>query len=411
MNGIGDLLELGIIPALKGIYRQDLLGLCGQLTNEERCVDGVVLSHAHADHADYVSLLRDDIPIWMGSMTKTILESIQDERNSDIEFEITRFKKRPIIKKDHPIERTVHVFKTGDRVSIDSIEVIPIHVDHSIPGCYGFIIHASDSTIIYTGDLRLHGNKSELTRDFLSAAGKEKPDILLCEGTRISEASQSSEKGVFDSCKFLLGQAKDSFVFADYAYKDIDRFTTFYNVAKETRRKLLIGIKAARYLSAVRDADPSMALPSLDDDTLGIYRPREMHCEKADEEFYRGHTNVWNSSEVKQKESQVITSMSSYTADELIDIRPMKGLYIHSQSEPFTEEGMFDEQRTRNWLDKYGLERVHCHCSGHASGIELVNIVNEINPKIVVPIHTESPDLYPIFFGDRAKIVKESIEL
>jgi ribonuclease J len=408
VNGIGDLLELGIVPTLSGLYRQDLLSLCGRNAPEDRFADAVVLSHAHSDHADHISLLREDIPVWMGKITRTILESIEDSRNSDIEFEITQFKKRPIVKRDPPTRRSIQLFRTGDRFKIDSVEIIPVHVDHSIPGCYGFIIRTSENTIVYSGDLRLHGNKSELTRDFVKQAAEEKPDVMLCEGTRINEPVGASESGVFEACKFLLTQARGCFAFADYSYKDVDRFTTFYNVARETNRKLLIGIKAARYLSSLREADPSMNIPPIDDDSIGIYRPREAHCTEDDGDFYRSHTNVWTCEDVKQKESQVITSMSSYSADELIDIQPKSGLYLHSTSEPFDEEGMIDEERTRHWLEKYGLRKVHCHCSGHASGMELLTIVNEINPKTVVPIHTEVPELYPIFFGGRVRIIKES---
>ena len=64
---------------------------------------------------------------------------------------------------------------------------------------------------------------------------------MLCEGTRIDEAAYHTEQDVFDSCKFLVGQANNSLVFADYSFKDIDRFLTFYNNARETGRKLLIG--------------------------------------------------------------------------------------------------------------------------------------------------------------------------
>jgi ribonuclease J len=412
VNGIGDLLELGIIPDLRGIYREDLLALAARTEREQRAIDAVILSHAHADHADYVSLLREDIPVYMGSITKTILESIQDERNSDIEFEITRFKKRPINSKDKPITRDIKTFKTGDMFTIDSISVRPVHVDHSIPGCYGLIIDTSEGRIIYSGDLRSHGNKSNLTKDFAEEASKEKnPDLMLCEGTRINEAAYHTEKDVYDSCKFLVSQTRSSLVFADYSYKDIDRFTTFYNVARETKRKLLIGIRAARYLHALKLADPNLDIPEIDDESLGIYRPRELKCATDDKDFYEKHSNVWTFSDMKGKESQLVASMSSYSADELIDIRPSNGLYIHSTSEPFNEEGEIDEERTRRWLAKYGLKSVHCHCSGHASGIELVNIVNEIDPKTLVPIHTEEADLYPILFGSRVKMVKDSIEI
>jgi ribonuclease J len=66
------------------------------------------------------------------------------------------------------------------------VEVEPIHIDHTIPGAYGFIVYCSDATIAYTGDLRLHETKPELTRDFAEAAAKARPDVLITERTNIS---------------------------------------------------------------------------------------------------------------------------------------------------------------------------------------------------------------------------------
>lgn len=49
-NGRGDLIDLGIAPDIQGIYRNDLIANeVGGLT-EEPAIDGVFLSHAHADH-------------------------------------------------------------------------------------------------------------------------------------------------------------------------------------------------------------------------------------------------------------------------------------------------------------------------------------------------------------------------
>ena len=41
---------------------------------EKPSIDGLLLSHAHADHADYMTLLRNDIPFYMSQNSKVILE-------------------------------------------------------------------------------------------------------------------------------------------------------------------------------------------------------------------------------------------------------------------------------------------------------------------------------------------------
>jgi len=51
-NGISDFLEMGLIPDIKGAYRNDLLTLA-ERKPEEPEIDAVLLTHAHADHADY----------------------------------------------------------------------------------------------------------------------------------------------------------------------------------------------------------------------------------------------------------------------------------------------------------------------------------------------------------------------
>ena len=263
-NGVGDFLTLGILPDIVGIYRDDLLDLAGRKKKEDRFVDGIVLSHAHSDHADYVSFLREDIPIWMGATTKDIIESIEDERQPSIEFEITKFKKRYAGEKknDALMTRKINTFTTSSKeFSIDSIRIEPVHVDHSVPGCYGFIITTSDRTIVYSGDLRLHGHRSDMTRDFISKAAEAKPNVMLCEGTRISEMVSQTEQDVYQACLQVIQHASTHFVFADFSYKDIDRFITFYNIARETGRKLLISAKTARYLSALAKRESSLKIP------------------------------------------------------------------------------------------------------------------------------------------------------
>ena len=76
-NGIGDFLTMGLIPDIPGVYRQDLLEHYGR-KNEEVEIQGVLLTHAHADHANYIHFLRLDIPIYCSKVSKTILHCLQE---------------------------------------------------------------------------------------------------------------------------------------------------------------------------------------------------------------------------------------------------------------------------------------------------------------------------------------------
>ena len=60
------LIELGILPRIDGIYRFD---------DSVRSVDAVFLSHAHMDHAAYISTIKRSIPVYCGETAMTILIS------------------------------------------------------------------------------------------------------------------------------------------------------------------------------------------------------------------------------------------------------------------------------------------------------------------------------------------------
>jgi len=97
-TGITDYLHMGLIPDIKGIYRDDLLKHAGR-KKEKADVDAVLLSHAHADHANYISFLNKDIPIHMGETAKLILESIRDIQRPNLENEILEYREKSDEKK------------------------------------------------------------------------------------------------------------------------------------------------------------------------------------------------------------------------------------------------------------------------------------------------------------------------
>ena len=218
-TGLKDFIEMGLVPNLQNVYRTDLLKMMDR-TDTETDIDGVLLTHAHADHADYISFLNENIPVYMGDTCKLILEAIQMRSASKFEREILSFKPRPTDRKAEPIERDIQTFRTGDKFTIGSLEIEPIHVDHSVPGAYGFIIYTSSGPIVYTGDIRMHGTNPKMTDDFVKKAVDVKPIALIAEGTRITDLqSDESEQKVFDECNAHVSNT-DKLAIADFNFKD-----------------------------------------------------------------------------------------------------------------------------------------------------------------------------------------------
>ncbi len=72
---------MNLLPDVKGIYRTDYLDHLGR-PPEEREIDAVFLTHAHADHAQYIHFLRLDIPVFCTKETKIILQCLEETGSS-----------------------------------------------------------------------------------------------------------------------------------------------------------------------------------------------------------------------------------------------------------------------------------------------------------------------------------------
>lgn len=413
-NGIEDFLHMGLLPNIEGVYRDDLMKMAGRKILEPN-IDAVLLTHAHSDHADYISFLHEDIPIYMGQTCHLILQALEERSNREIEREILSYKPRPYNRKDEPIKRKVNTFRTGDKFKIGSLEVEPIHVDHSVPGAYGFIIYTSAGPIAYTGDIRLHGTKSSMTRDFIEKAKEVKPIALISEGTRINdeEREESEDKVYKDSSKIV--SSTERLVLADFNFKDVDRLRTFYNVAKENGRKFVVKLNDAYFLKWLSQ-DPKLGVPKIDDENIIIYVPKKKSGTYSDsdykgkEEQFVDRNNAWTAEQIAVKEGKVLCAIGFFSFTALIDIKPDPGAaYIHSASEPYNEEQVIDQKRIDSWIEHFGMNKFQSHCSGHARGQDLLNAVKEIGAKMLYPVHTEFPELYKSV-TDSITLVKEAVK-
>ena len=414
--GIKDFIAMGLIPDIKGVYRDDLLVHMGR-KKEEPEIDGVILSHAHADHANYISFLHRNIPVYCGKTCKALLDAVDEQSQRSIENEVINFKPRPLYRKDYrkpPIERKFHTFRTGEKFRIGSLEIEPIHVDHSVPGAYGFILWTSSGPLVYTGDMRLHGAHSEMTMDFVNRAKEVRPVAMITEGTRIDigKTEESETKVYADSKKQVLNCKKLSIV--DFNFKDVDRFKTFFKIASESNKKMVISFKHACFLEKYF-MDKKLDVPNSSDPGILIFKPKRMTGTYIDEDYTDkyiksrlDYPNLITAEEIAKDPLKYMIVLNFWYFNTLVDLNPSGSLYIHSLSEPFNEEMEMSYERMMNWLNHFKVNFVQSHCSGHMNGLDLKELIKAVNPKTLYPVHTEFPGMFREL-SMKTKMIKEGV--
>ncbi len=380
--GLRDYFFFDLLPKIDGLYDEEQLEGTG-VRYTRPAFDAIIVSHMHFDHAMHLKFADRNIPVHLGSAADIIRESWEYTGGKNVDFG------------EHKFNR----FRTGDRFRVGSIEVEPIHVDHSVPGAYAFLLHTPEGCIAYTGDLRMHGTRGDLTADFVRRAAEEKPIALISEGTRVTDKDPRkniSEKGVEERCRRLISSNRKLAIVSFYP-KDVDRMRTFRDVAVATGRKFVVSAKVAHLLEALK-ADKHISVPDPMCDPNMLVYVRQMARPLAYEHDYIDRRNssdhIVDSEFVNKNQRGLIYHTDFMQLTELIDVKPERGsLFIRSKSEPFEEDDA-QEEVLKHWIKFLGLDFHTAHASGHASMQEIFSMVKAIRPKVLIPVHTEFPELF-----------------
>jgi len=415
-NSLTDFYEFKLLPRLKGAYRLDYLKHM-ERRNESKGIDAVFLSHAHADHAQYIHFLRKDIPIHCTTETKIILKCLEETGSNPFSDLITACEaftfyvnskgglskiKRNSESGKHVRERPFRIMKPEEKVRIGSLEIEMVPVDHSLPGACGFIIYSDEGNLVYTGDIRFHGFNQELSKKFIEKAKNAKPKWILCEGTRIDQDEINSEEEVKKKISKIISESK-GLVFVEHPIRDLDRVKSIYEATKENGREFVVNSKLAYLIQELGDLSPI----KLEDVKIIIHKKQwgliskegidQSHIEQEYDKWERPFINMENSmiaSNLKENPEKYVVSMSIWEIKELIDIQPKNAIWIKSSCEPFCEDMELDEERKKNWLKHFKIKEYFAHASGHASGIEIKDMLKQINAEEVIPIHTEHRNMF-----------------
>jgi ribonuclease J len=490
-TALSDLLKLSILPEIHGIYRKDFIKPVGieealqqlppdfaeryipsvqsyqeyQEKNSKPYVQGIFVSHCHGDHVSHLAFLDPEIPIFCSSVTQVMLEAIQTVSKSGVQQEVHDYKERMVSKNKSgafpgsfriisaaPSPRKFQILEPYAAVAVGNFRVTGIPVDHSVPGAMAFYVETSDGKrLLYTGDFRFHGRFAEHSANLREFVSKNQIDFLMSEGTRIEQSRQEQDDEARVGKEIAeVVQDTEKLVLVDFGWKDTTRYDTLREVARKTRRTLVISPKLAYLLEKLKRYNSDLFPGIPEDGSVRIYlersgslfySPADYTLQKfklgydldSEETEEQGGTQTGGSKSSRQKskmteaylsgnqeylkqmlphyyggvraydiakrQSSYILHAGFFDINELLDITPDPGsVFIKAAVMPFNDEMKIDQEKLEHWLDYFHFVKAeekgylyYKHTSGHACGEDLFDFIKLADPGALIPIHTQEP--------------------
>ena len=359
------LLDNNLVPYLNNMFDPDI-PLKGYESKEDNFKNSAVfLSHVHLDHTKIINYLNPNVPLYTLEGTKSLLNSLNI--NNDFLF--------PLYNNKGKNTRAIIGVKENEIIEVGKIKVKVMPIDHDAYGAAGLLITTPDLKISYTGDLRLHGYKSNNTYEFCKES--EYCDVLLIEGVSVSfndfddeidSDNTKNECDLINRINTIINDNPDKQVTFNYYISNIDRIM---EIIKTNPRKVVLD---AYYAYVLKQATGyNSYYYQLDDNNYNLDMNKKINF---DELLNNKSRFFW----------QLDTLALNY-----IDKLNNNGIYIHSNAQPLGEFDPAYKPFIKRFEDK-GIKFLRIGCSGHAHPKDLIKIIDLIKPKLLIPIHSYRPE-------------------
>ena len=362
------LLELGVLPDIKGLYEWDL-----------STFDAVLISHAHLDHYGLLRYIHPGIPVYLSKGTRKIIDI-------SVLFKLTK-----------EIPAVFREFDMYKPFQVGSFRIMPFLMDHSAFDATAFEISDDERIIIYTGDFRGHGRKAVCLDRFIKKARKG-ADTLLTEGTMYGRqdeevmTEQELEERLIKKIEDFRGP-----VLFQSSSQNIDRLVSFYRVAKRLNRIFVVDVYTANILHELRQLDNNrLPYPSRDYPNIRVFYPYRLTQKifnRIGEEYAKRFSSFHISREkLKEEQNNIVMAVRPSMRMDMEAIGLQDGLFVYSLWSGYRESEY--QKKFEDFLDTKGFKIDILHTSGHATVSDIHRVITELEPKQIVPIHTMSPDSF-----------------
>lgn len=339
---------------------------------------GIAISHPHQDHYGLLPWMPSGIPVALGIAARRILQAAAP------------FTKQPSFSLDGPdlVDR--------QPVNLGPFRITPYLVDHSAYDAYALLIEADGKRLFYSGDMRMHGRKSELM-DKLMVTGPKDIDALLLEGTTLGRSNSSTPPLSEADLEAAFQDAFDKtarLVLVQTSPQNIDRMVTIYRACLKSGRNLVFDL----YAASILEATGNPAIPQSNWKQINLAIPNRQRVQiKTNSWFdalsHHSANRIYLRKDIARNPGKYVLLFRSVWTNELERADCLVGAsLIHSQWEGYLNEPSW--QKVDVWRKRHGIPLHQIHTSGHASPMDLQRFAKAISPKALVPIHSANPQSF-----------------
>ena len=345
--------------------------------------DAIFLSHYHGDHYGLLCEAPLGTKVFTSDETAMLMEL------------------SGIFGEDLTQRLDIHTFENGV-ITFKDFRITQYIVDHSAYGACAFLFEVDGKRILYSGDIRLHGKKGILYKHL-----PQHVDYLFLEGTNLGRGvRQKSEDDVRDEFIQQFNSHPDSAFLVWCSAQNIDRTVALYRACVNSKRNLCIDPYTAYVLNLVNQCNDK--IPSTKNHSnLLVYYPNRFCSRLKDKRGDIHKEIVANSTKIQNDDPQKNPSKYVFVfRPNLLDffrkhLASTSIRFIVSMWAQYWDKDTPDLKRFKNWLAAEPELRKRLpdiHTSGHADMASLQKIVEHVQPKCIVPIHTEMPEKYKTLF-------------
>jgi len=367
-----ELIEQGILPEIKGIYKK---------SND--MIDGVLISHAHQDHYGLCRFLNPKIKYYLGEATHKLLDINKIFTNQEINI------------------NNYFYFEKDKTFQIGDFTITPYWADHSAFDSYSFLVEANGKSLFYSGDFRGHGRKANAFKWFTHNA-PQNVDYLLIEGTAIGRNNKPFKTEVEIENEFVKVFRETKKINLIYTSgQNIDRIVSVFKACKKTNKILVVDVYVATILKRLSKF-ARIPYPSKKFSNLKViypyYTSKKLNNEGNEKILYQFKKYKITKEEISKQSDKIVMVVRNSMQKDFKHITNIdSGNLIYSMW-----EGYLLKSKTKqfiNYFKNLNFSIHNIHTSGHADIETLKEMVKAIKPKNIVPIHTFKKEEYQKIFS------------